>query len=473
MTQTTQLAPSGQLTGRSEVARSGTTRRRLIGFSVAGGAAVVGSAFLAACGTATSKPAEPAGTRKIAGPQTLSYTTFNDISTPEYKECNQVFSERFGGNIQIEAISVPANEYIVKMTALMVSNSLTDVVQGQIASFPALAKIGLYKPITSFLNKDKAMTPKDFFSGHVQAFTWKGELMGLTGGLVDQNVLFVNKRTFEANGVKVPTPQESQTFTWDRVVDLAKRLTKSDGSQWGLFINTFAAVPFSAGAYWVNDRANATRGAFDDPRWQRTLDSWLDWTQKQRVMPQPSDLSKLGEQTWTDAFARGKVAMYLHQSPQIRFALQAEPSLQWDMIWVPKMANDLPRKFFSSGAGWGMTPQARNTDLSWEWVKFIDRKPGSYEISLKHNPAQAIYLSSHIPTTQKELERLKKMGVTNADLLVAGANDLYWPPLHTEWPRIDSTIVTPDLTKMQRGEVPVAGALKDLNERVTRELATG
>ena len=448
----------------------GLTRRALAG-GVTGGVACAGAgagaALLAACGAGTQT--ETSAQKALAGPKVLSYTTFNDVSSPEYKEFNQVFSEKFGG-IQITPEVVPTGEYIAKMTAQLVGGSATDVVQGQIASFPALAKIGLYKPITTYLAKDKAMPAKDFFQGHVQGFTYKGEQMGLTGGLVDQNVIFVNKTVFEAGGVKVPTPAESQNWTWTNVIDIAKKLTKSDGSQYGLFVNLAAVPAFSGGAYWVNDRQNVTRATMDDPRWARAMEMWVDWTQRQKVVPLAAQARELGEANMTDAWARGKVAMLQNQSPQIRFALVAEPSLKWDMIWVPKMAADLPRKFWGSGAGWGMTPQAKNPDLSWEWVKFIDRKPGSYEISLKHNPPQAIYLSSHIPTTQKELKRLKEMGVVNADLLVAGANDLYWPPLHTEWPRIESSLVNPELARMQRGEVAPAGALKDLNERINREL---
>lgn len=442
------------------------TRRTVAG--VIGAAGTIGSAaFLAACGSGGA--VEPTAPKTISGPKVLSYTTFNDVSTPEYKEFNQVFSEKFGG-IQMTPQVVSTNDYITTMTAQLVAGAATDVVQGQIAAFPALAKIGLYKSITPYLAKDKSMPAKDFFQGHVQGFTYKGEQLGLTGGLVDQNVIFVNKRAFEAGGVKVPTPAESQNWTWTNVIDIAKKLTKPDGSQYGLFVNLVAVPAFSGGAYWVNDRQNVTRGAMDDPRWARAMEMWVDWTQRQKVVPLANQARELGEANMTDAWARGKVAMLQNQSPQIRFALVAEPSLQWDMIWVPKMAADLPRKFWGSGAGWGMTPQAKNPDLAWEFVKFIDRKPGSYEISLKHNPPQAIYLSSHIPTTMKELKRLKEMGVVNADLLVAGANDLYWPPLHTEWPRIEAGYVNPELAKMQRGEVAPVAALKDLNDRITRDL---
>ena len=438
----------------------GLTRR-----AIAGGAMGVGATLLAACGIGAQTDTGP---RTITGPKVLSFITFNDISTPEYKECIQVYNERLGGGIQIEGANIPSNELVTKMTALVVSNSLPDVAHGNIALFPALAKVGVYKPIAPFMNKDKSMPAKDFFAGHVQAFTYKGELMGLTGGLVDQNIIFVNKRVFDAGGVKVPTPAETQNWTWDRITDIAKRLTKPDGTQYGLTVNQVSVPAFSGGAYWVNDRANATRGALDDPRWARAMEMWVDWTQRQKVVPLVA--RDLGEANMTDAWARGRIAMLQNQSPQIRFSLIAEPSLQWDMIWVPKLANDQPRKFFASGAGWGMTPQARNQDLAWEWVKFMDRKPGSYEISLKHNPPQAIYVSSHIPTTQKELKRLKEMGVANADLLVAGSNDLYWPPLHTEWSRIESTIVAPELARIQNGTAPVNSTLRELNERVTREL---
>src|SRR5688500_6366970 len=178
----------------------------------------------------------------------------------------QVFSEKFGG-VQVEPVVIPSSELVAKLTAQLVSNSLTDVSQVNIPLFPPLAKAGLFKPVTPFFNKDKSMSPKDFYQGHVQAFTWKGQQLGLTGGLVDQNVIFVNKQVFEAGGVKVPTPAETQNWTWNNVIDIAKKLTKSDGSQYGLFINLPPVPAFSGGAYWVNDRENATRGAMDDPRW--------------------------------------------------------------------------------------------------------------------------------------------------------------------------------------------------------------
>src|SRR5687768_3409390 len=97
--------------------RKGLTRR-----SLTGGAMAVGATLLAACGAGTQTDTGP---RVITGPKVLSYTTFNDVTTPEYKECMQVFSEKFGG-VQVEPVVVPSGELVAKLTAQLVSNSLTD-----------------------------------------------------------------------------------------------------------------------------------------------------------------------------------------------------------------------------------------------------------------------------------------------------------------------------------------------------------
>lgn len=380
-----------------------------------------------------------------------------------------MFGERFG-TVQVEAQTIASSEYISKVTALLVAGSAPDVVQSENQQFPAFAKVGLFKPLAPFFNKDKSVSTKDFFTDQLVCYTWKGELYALPGGLVPNAAIYANKTLFEAAGLKVPTPEQSQNYTWDNVVELARKLTKTDGSQYGLVVAPFQSVPYSGSAYWVNDRMNPTKGALDDSRWVRSIDMWVDWTIKQKIMPTVAARNAMGERNWQEAFAHGKIAMYLDGSWQVGSFLRAEPQLKWDLFWVPKLAANQPRKFATGGAGWGLTQHARNPDLAWEFLKFIDRKPGSYEIELKHAEPMAIYMSTYIPVNNKEVDRLKKLGMANVDIFTKGANDVLWWPFHQEWPRINSQVIGPELGKMQRGEVAPAGALKELNERVTREL---
>jgi fructooligosaccharide transport system substrate-binding protein len=454
------------------------TRRWLVSCAAAA-LATGGAAALAACGG--TPPTDPAAPRAIAGPRVLSYAT-HVAPGPTVDLMHRAFSERYGG-VEIERVNIPGGEIANKMTVLVASNSAPDTVQIMHSLFPAFAKGNVVKPLTPFFNRDKAVSPKDFDPGQNACYTWKGELYALGGGVVPLAAVYANKRLFDAAGLRIPSAQESATFTWDRIVELAQKLTRPEVDQFGLLVEDFNAVPFSGGAFWVNDRMNPTRGAMDDPRWVQSIESWVDWTQRKKIMPTTADRGRLGEKGWPEMFAHGKLGMYLGGPWPIGNFLREEPQLQWEMFWTPRLIAGGPRKFASGGTGWGITPDARNADLSWAFLKFIDRadlswaflkfidrKPGSYEIELENSPPMAVYLSSYLPVNEREIARLKKLGMANIDILVKGAAEVQWWPFHPDWPRINSQVLGPELAKMQRGEVPPAGALRELSERVTREL---
>jgi ABC-type glycerol-3-phosphate transport system substrate-binding protein len=369
-------------------------------------------------------------------------------------------------------VTVPGGEIVEKLLVMVAAGSAPDTVQMMHSLFPAFARGGAVKPLTPFFNRDRSVSPKDFDPGQNACYTWKNELYGLGGGIVPLAAIYANKRLFDAAGVRIPTAQESANLTWERIVELAQKLTRPDGDQYGLLVEDFNVVPFSGGAYWVNDRMNPTRGAMDDPRWIRAIELWVDWTTRKHVMPTAADRTRLGETGWPQMFAHGKLAMYLGGPWQIETFLREEPQLPWEMFWAPRLAADQPRRFASGGTGWGITPNARNQELSWEFLKFIDRKPGSYEIELETNAPLAVYLSSYLPVNEQEIARLQKLGMANVDILVKGAAEVQWWPFHPDWPRVMSDVLNPELSKMQRGEVAPAGALRELNERITRQLQT-
>jgi ABC-type glycerol-3-phosphate transport system substrate-binding protein len=428
------------------------------------------TAALAACGTPPGAGGQQAG--QPSGPRKLTYVAWAWSTPPAIEATHKAFSDRLAG-VEIEFVQTPGGEHVQKVTALLAAGTPGDTVQVSHQDFPMFHRAGLYRPLAPLAGKDRSVSPKDFYQGHLDCYIVKGELYCLPGGLVDQTVVYANKRVFDAAGVRLPTEQESRNATWDTVVDLARKLTKPDGSQYGLVISQFNTLPYSGGAYLVDDRLNPTRGTLDDPRWARAVETWIDWTQRQKIMPTADDRTRLGERNWEETFARDKVAMYVDGSFKVAFFLQADPQLAWDMFWVPRLAPNLPRKFVTGGAGWGITPAARNPELAWEWVKFIDRKPGSYEVERDMNPQGIVLLSSHKGVSERELTRLKRLGWANADILLKGTEDVSWPPFHPEWTRINSQLVQPELSRLQRGEVAAQDGLKELNDRLTREIRAG
>ncbi len=429
-----------------------------------GGAALAGGVVLAACGEA---PAQ-GGPKAVAGPKQLSLAAFFDFTSPAAVKTREAFAEQFPG-VEFQTETTPWGEYINKQIVLMASGSAPDVVASENEQFPAFAKGNLYKPLAPFFNKDKSVATKDFYPQLVAGYSHRGEQYCIPGDLAPIPAIFANRRLFEAAGLEIPSEKDSFNYTWDRVAELAKKLTRPDGSQYGLHVEYFQSVPYSGGAYYVDDRNNPRKGTLDDPRWARSIEMLVDWTNRQKIMPTAADRDRLGQKDWWGLFAQGKVAMYLTGPWQIRRFLEAEPGLQWDMFWVPKLANNLPRKFRTGGTGWGMSQNVRNPDLAWEWLKFSNGRPG-YEIGQKYVPETVVRLFAHVPSSELEVARLKKLGMANVDIFLKGAPDVLWWPFHPEWPRINSQVLGPDMGKLLRGEEAPGALLKDMNERLTREL---
>ena len=442
------------------------TRRRVHAGALAAGAALAG------CGVQGGQA--PGGTQpgRISGPREISYAGWSsNLANPAAEATRTTFSEQFGG-VKFEEQVTPWAEYINKQIVLMASGSAPDVVTSENEQFPAFARGQLYKPLAPFMNKDKSVAAKDFYPQLTACYTAGGELYCLPGDLAPISAVFANKQVFDAAGVPIPTEQASQTFTWDNVVELARKLTKPDGSQYGLLVEYFETVPYSGGAYYVDDRLKPTRGALDDPRWVRAIDLWVDWTTKSKIQPLAADRDRLGQRDWWALFAQNNVAMYATGPWQIGNFMRMTPDLKWDMFWVPRLQAGGPRKFRTGGSGVGLTHNARNPDLAWEWVKFTSTKPG-YEIGTQHNAPTVVRLRAHVPSNELEVARLKKLGMANVDILVKGAADVLWWPFHPEWPRLRGTVLDEDMGKLRRGELAPAATLKDLSERLTRELQAG
>jgi len=443
-----------------------TTRRALLGTI-----ATCALPSLVACGVA---PASESGNRPatISGPKEITYAGWSsNLTNPGAEATRKAFAEQFGG-VKFEEQVTPWGEYINKQVVLMASGSAPDVVTSENEQFPTFAKGQLFRPLAPFFNKDKSLAAKDFYPQLTACYTASGELFCLPGDLAPISAVFVNKQLFDAAGVAIPSESASSNFTWDNVVELARKLTKPDGSQYGLLVEYFESLPYSGGAYYVNDRLKPTRGAMDDPRWARAIDIWVDWTTKTKIQPTSADRDRLGQKDYWALFAQNNLAMYVTGPWQIGNFMRMTPDLKWDMFWVPKLQNGAQRKFRTGGSGLGMTKNARNPDLAWEWLKFTNTKPG-YDVRLPHNSPTVLGLRAHIPSNELEVARVKKLGMANVEILVKGAADVLWWPFHPEWSRINQEVIGPERGKMLRGEVAAPAALKDVNERLTRELQTG
>src|SRR5215211_4043862 len=139
----------------------------------------------------------------------------------------------------------------------------------------------------------KSADDRKWLDGFYKSFMMNSRTGGKTWGVPFQRstiVLYWNKDAFKEAGLD----PEKGPATWDQMVEVAKKLTKTDASgnvtQWGL------KIPSSGFPYWLfqglttpNDvllmNETGTETYFDKPQVIEALQYWVDLSAKHKVMP--------------------------------------------------------------------------------------------------------------------------------------------------------------------------------------------
>lgn len=141
-----------------------------------------------------------------------------------------------------------------------------------------------------------------------------GRTAGKTWGIPFQRstiVMYYNKDAFKAAGLDPDKPPE----TWEQLAAVGKKLTKADGSQWGVMIPStgypywlFGALTMQNDQVLMNDAGNETY--FDSPAVIEALQFWRDLGSKHKIMP--SGTIEWG--TLRQNFLEGKTAIMWHST---------------------------------------------------------------------------------------------------------------------------------------------------------------
>lgn len=141
-----------------------------------------------------------------------------------------------------------------------------------------------------------------------------GRTAGKTWGIPFQRstiVMYYNKDAFKAAGLDPDKPPE----TWEQLATVGKKLTKADGSQWGVMIPStgypywmFGALTMQNDQVLMNDAGNETY--FDSSAVIEALQFWRDLGSKHKIMP--SGTIEWG--TLRQNFLEGKTAIMWHST---------------------------------------------------------------------------------------------------------------------------------------------------------------
>ncbi len=312
------MASSGRQGSAPDGRKSTITRRRFIGRALALGLASssIGAA-LSACGSggpgraragspkgSTSPSAlTPQTSRQQAGKGTASLL-FTFWGSPNEKRADTSAAASFNRahpNIHVRAQHVPG-DYVTKLTTMLASGSPPDLaymVPGTVQQWASEGKILDLAPY--FKHDTTRYLPSTFWR------LGKDKILGIS--LAEIMLIFYNKDLFEEARMDPPPARADEAWTWDRFVDVARKLTKDTSGNDATSpkfdpknIDTYG-IAFPQGEYgympmiWSNGgrfaNPEGTKLLLNEPEDVQVLQDLQDLICKYHVSPTPAQTQSM------------------------------------------------------------------------------------------------------------------------------------------------------------------------------------
>ncbi len=234
----------------------------------------------------------------------------------------------------------------IKVNAIYAGNyndarikALAAMESGQSAQLSVMFSIDLYALIEldAVVPFDDIVTTNEeraWLDSFYPSLMENGITAGKTWGIPFQRstiVMYYNKDAFRAAGLDPETPPS----TWDELVDVGKKLTKADGSQWGLMIPStgypywmFGALAMQNNQTLMNSAGDQTN--FNNPGVVEALSFWKDLGSNHKVMPEGT----IEWGTLRQNFLEGRTAMMWHSTGNLT-AVKKSANFDFGVAMLP------------------------------------------------------------------------------------------------------------------------------------------
>lgn len=275
---------------------------------------------------------------------------------------------------------------------------------------------------------------------------------------IDTIALWYNKKLFDEAGVAHPTAD----WTWEDMFAAAKKLTKEDGSQYGLAIRNdnnqagYYNIIYSNGGTILSD--DKKKSGWDDPKTVQAMEL-LEGAIKDGSMPSLETMSENNEEV---LFSSGKVAMVLQGSWMLAFYKGNEYTAEnCDVVELPKSSVTGRRVSIYNGLGWAASANGAHTEEAWKLIEYLGSKEAQ-EKQAKLGVTMSAYNGTSEAWTGAAKFNLK--GYLNM------MDDMVIRPFSRNtvtWENADNEI----LQSVYQGKKTMAEACKEMAEKMNEVLA--
>ncbi|MBE3584374.1 MAG: sugar ABC transporter substrate-binding protein [Limnochordaceae bacterium] len=397
--------------------------------------------------------------RGAAAAETAKLVVFTGAAEPSQLPAQEKVRDAFEKahpGVKVQLLPVPW-PWLTKFSAMLAAGTPPDlVVPGPTTEF---LDQGVWLNVDPLVARDKVDISRYFEP------IWKyASQLGIRYGMpvsMYTDAVFYNKDLLDAAGlIAPPHTYADSSWTWERYVEYARKITKDTNGDgvpeiWGMdglgntytMLQSFDAYPFSQDMRTVRFDTPAMVKGFE--LLQRVYKEHLTPTYAERVA---QNLGGVG-------FTTGKVGMLIDFTARYRSLLPIK-NLSWDLAAKPRGPAG-PRVLLYTDTI-NIVKGAGNTELAWEYAKFVTSPAMLPEFSL--NGLKAIP-----PTPEGTSLFIKAMEQQKPDVdwmvFIRGVPYSNPPnPWHPAYQQVND-LVSAVQTKIAEQQVDIRPALKSLTEQ--------
>ncbi|TDF95122.1 ABC transporter substrate-binding protein [Paenibacillus piri] len=337
-------------------------------------------------------------------------------------------------NIKVNLIVVPSNEVDPKLATMVAAGDPPDVFSmwGE-SGFNEYYNKGMLLELTDYIKKD--ITKDDFIKGMFDIYAVDGKYYSVPQVTNFGQMLVYNKDLFKEAGLPdLPTRWDDKSWTWDKMVEYAKKLTKNYGqgvnAQYGIaptyeahqIAYMWGADPFLPEHYKTGF---AEKSRLDDPAVIEGLQATADLVYKDKVAPTPAETKTLEQMG--NIFATGKVGMSVVLPTQAYGNLKNVP-FKWGLAPLPTKKDNKTALF--NGA-WFIAKKSKHPEEAWELIKYLLTPENAKDMSeitgflVPHKDAVETWLDLFVKPTGMTKDQLREVITGTPSNSVENVNHLF------------------------------------------------
>lgn len=282
--------------------------------------------------------------------------------------------------VNINMIIVPPDQVDPKLLSMASAGTPVDVFSmwGD-SGFMDYYNKGLLLELTPYIQRD--IKKEDFIDGVFDIYAVNGKYYSMPQVTNFSQMIVYNKDLFAAAGLPdLPTKWGDPSWTWDKMVEYAKKLTKNYGqganAQYGIALSLtdtqqiaylFGGDPFLPETYktGVADKSN-----FDDPNVIEALQAISDLINVDKVHPTPAEAKTLSQMG--PVFKTGKVGMATTLATQAYGNFKDVP-FKWALAPLPTAKKSVGTLY--NGA-YFISGKSKAPEAAWALIKYMST-PGA------------------------------------------------------------------------------------------------